>query len=147
MLFFGAGEILLNYKTTQTSKIKNLTKRAPFTAAFFVLGILAIVALPPSILFVSEYAMFSAAFVVHPALSLIIFVALSVIAFAMLRSTLAMFVSDETQDSVKKEKWNMTHSVMALQLILIVGLTFFFSTDNGLKFIDSIAINTIYISK
>lgn len=147
MLFFGAGEILLNYKTTQTAKIKNLTKKAPFTAAFFVLGILAIVALPPSILFVSEYAMFSAAFVVHPILSLIIFASLSVIAFAMLRSTISMFVSDDSEVIVKKEKWNMTHSVMALQLILIVGLTFFFSTDNGLRFIDSIAKNTIYISK
>jgi len=148
MLFFGAGEILINYKTTQTQQVKGLLKKAPYTAVLFMLGILAIVALPPSILFVSEYTIFTAAFALHPVLALCVFLALSVIAYAMLRSTVDMlFASAENESEIKKEKWNVTHWVMTLQLVLIVGLTFFFSSSNGFAFIDSIAKNTIYISR
>ncbi len=148
MLFFGAGEILINYKTTQTQQVKGLLKKAPYTAVLFMLGILAIVALPPSILFVSEYTIFTAAFVLHPVLALCVFLALSVIAYAMLRSTVDMFFAPaENESELKKEKWNVTHWVMTLQLVLIVGLTFFFSSSNGFAFIDSIAKNTIYISR
>jgi hydrogenase-4 component F len=149
MLFFGAGEILTNYQTTQTSKVKGLMKRAPFTAVLFLLGILSIIALPPSILFVSEYMMFTSAFALHPYLSILVMIALSVIAFAMLRSTIGMFFSDNEKEEgdLKKEKWNVTHSVMTVQLILIVGLTLFLSSAKGIEFIDQIAKNIIYISK
>ncbi|NTW27100.1 MAG: hydrogenase 4 subunit F [Candidatus Moranbacteria bacterium] len=148
MLFFGAGEILINYETTKTEKVKGLMKKAPFTATLFLLGILSIIALPPSILFVSEYTMFAAAFFLHPVLSILILIALSVIAYMMLRSTIGMFFVDEKNEAVtKRETWNVVHWIMTLQLLLIVGLTFFFSTENGLRFIDLIAKNIIYISK
>ena len=147
MLFFGAGEILANYKTTKTAKIKALAKRNPFTATLFLLGILSIIALPPSLLFVSEYTMFVSAFKIYPILSLIIFVALSVIAYSMLRSTIQMlFSKDEENLEYKKEKWSVTHSVMTFQLVLLVSLTFFLSTDSGLKFVQSVAKDTIYSS-
>ena len=148
MLFFGAGEILTKYKTTQTEKIKGLMRRAPYTGTLFLLAILAIIALPPSILFVSEYTIFAIAFAMHPILSICVFLALSVIAYAMLKSTIGMLFSiDSERDNQQKEKWNTVHWVMTLQLILIVSLTFFFSSSSGLVFIDSIAKNTIYISK
>lgn len=148
MLFFGAGEILANYKSTQTEQVRGLLKKAPYTAVLFLLGILAIIALPPSVLFVSEYTIFTAAFATHPILAFFVFLALSVIAYAMLKSTVSMFFSaNENGDVQKKEKWNLTHWVMTLQLILIMGLTFFLSSDSGLVFIDSIVKNTIYISK
>ncbi|EKE25295.1 MAG: Strongly similar to membrane-bound [NiFe]-hydrogenase-4, subunit F [uncultured bacterium] len=147
MLFFGAGEILTSYKTTQTEKIKGLLVKAPRTAVFFLLGILAIVALPPSVLFVSEFTIFSDAFRIYPKLSLLVFAALSVIAYAMLRSTIGMIFSKSEEMEIKKEKWNLTHSVMFVQLALIVGLTFFMASDKGIAFADSIAKDKIYISK
>ncbi|MEI7890676.1 MAG: proton-conducting transporter membrane subunit [bacterium] len=148
MLFFGAGEILTNYQTTQTSKVQGLLKRAPFTAILFLLGILSIIALPPSVLFVSEYMIFANAFLLHPFLSILIMIALSVISFAMLRSTIGMFFGgNENEQNQKREKWNITHSVMTLELVIIICLTFFLSSPNGVKFIDLIARNIIYISK
>lgn len=150
MLFFGAGEILAKYKTTQSEKVRGLMNKMPITGTMFLLGILAIVAMPPSVLFVSEFAMFASALKLHPVLSLVIFVALSVIAYAMLRSTVEMLFSKEVEDGAnktEKEKWSWTHSVMALQLILVFGLAVFFSTENGILFIDSIARGTVYISK
>jgi hydrogenase-4 component F len=147
-LFFGAGEILLKYKTTQTEKIQGLMKKAPFTATLFLFGILAIVAIPPSVLFVSEYTIFTAAFALHPILSLCIFLALSIIAYVMLKSTIGMFFSQEDESQPQeKEKWNVSHSVMAVQLLLVVGLTFFLSSGSGFSFVDSIAKDAIYISK
>ncbi|HBI50950.1 MAG TPA: hypothetical protein DDY21_03840 [Candidatus Moranbacteria bacterium] len=141
--------MLINYKTTQTEKIKGLMKKAPFTAILFLFGILSIIALPPSILFVSEYTMFTSAFALHPFLSLLIFAALSVIAYAMLRSTIGMFFSEgeDITSLGNREKWNLTHWVMIVQLILVVGLTFFFSSADGLKFIDLIAKDIIYIAQ
>lgn len=148
MLFFGAGEILTNYKTTQTEKIKGLITRAPKTAAFFLLGILAIIALPPSVLFVSEFTIFSDAFRIYPKISLLVFAALSIIAYAMLKTTVGMvFSKAEEGTEVKKEKWNLTHSVMLVQLVIIAGLTFFMASDKGITFADSIAKDKIYISK
>lgn len=147
-LFFGAGEILIKYKTTQTENVKDLLGRAPFTAVLFLFGILVIVALPPSVLFVSEYTIFSAAFATHPVLALFILLALSIIAYAMLKSTIGMFFSiDQQDDSSKKEQWNTSHSIIVFQLVLVVCLTFFLSSGNGFNFIESIAKNTIYISK
>ncbi len=148
MLFFGAGEILINYKTTQTSEIKGLMKKAPYTATLFLLGILAIIALPPSALFVSEYILFATAFALHPILSLFILLALSIIAYAMLKTTVGMLFSATEKEQVPvKERWNITHWVMATQLVLIVGLTFFLSSSNGFQFINSIAKDTVYIVK
>lgn len=147
-LFFGAGEILLSYQTTQTAKVKGLLKKAPYTAILFLFGILAIIALPPSVLFVSEYAIFTAAFAMHPILSLFIFLALSVIAYSMLKSTIDMFfpAKEDEQQPQQKEKWNVSHWIMAVQLLLVVGLTFFLSSGSGFSFVDSIAKDAIYIS-
>lgn len=148
-LFFGAGEILINYKTTRTSEVKGLLKKAPYTASLFLLGILAIIAVPPAVLFVSEYTIFSVAFAMHPVLSLLIFLALSIIAYAMLRSTIEMFFGEalEAETLQQKEKWNLSHSVMLVQLVLVVGLTFFLSSGSGFSFIESIAKDTIYINR
>lgn len=149
MLFFGAGEILTGYGTTQTEKISGLMKKMPYTAILFLLGILSIIAMPPSALFVSEFTIFVSAIKLYPKMSLLVFVALSVIAYAMLRSTIGMFFGEETENAieVKREKWNSTHWVMLIEMILIVSLTFVVSTKQGIEFIDSIARNTVYILK
>ncbi|HEX8974177.1 MAG TPA: proton-conducting transporter membrane subunit [Patescibacteria group bacterium] len=148
-LFFGAGEILLEWKTTKTEKVRGLLKYAPYTAILFLLGILAIIALPPSALFVSEYTMFVNAFALHPVVSLLVFAALSTIAFSMLRSTISMFASgkEENVPTEMKQKWNITHSVIALQLALLVIFGFWVSTDQGINLINSIAKDAIYISQ
>lgn len=146
MLFFGAGEILINYKTTKTEKIANLLRKTPITAVLFLIGILAIIALPPSILFVSEYTLFSNALTIHPIISIFLLLGLSVIAYSMLKSTISMFFEKEKEkdEKVEREKWNITHTVMTLQIVLIVVISFFLSTGSGIDFIDSIVKNFTY---
>jgi hydrogenase-4 component F len=151
LLFFGAGEILINWKTTNVEKVKELMKHAPYTGTLFLLGILSIVAIPPSALFISEYVMFSNAIVQYPKIALLIFVSLAIIAYAMLKLTVTMLFSraDNDKESItpKKETWNVTHSVMVLQLLLMLGLSFWFTTESGAVVINSIVKDAIFISK
>lgn len=141
-LFFGAGEILLKWQTTKIDKIKGVMKFAPYTGTLFLLGILAIIAVPPSVLFVSEYALFAQMFVEHWLLALVVLAALSLIAFAMLRLTFTLLFDDEKKEAktegMRKENWNITHAIMAIQLVILIGLTFALTTRPGIDFIMNI---------
>lgn len=150
-LFFGAGEILLRWKTTTVENVRGVFAQDRPTAVLFLLGMLAIVAMPPSALFVSEYTMFVSALANYPALALVIFVALSIIAYAMLRLIIPMlfFGENEDGDPAKERqasKWNVTHSVMLVELVALVCFAFWVTTDSGLGFIQSIVNDAIYIS-
>ncbi|EKE18910.1 MAG: NADH dehydrogenase subunit N [uncultured bacterium] len=151
LLFFGAGEILINWKTTNIEKVKELMKHAPYTGTLFLLGILSIIAIPPSALFISEYTMFANAISVYPKISIVLFVALAIIAYAMLKLTVTMLFSkaggDKDEIISKRETWNITHTVMTLQLVLMVAVSFWFTTDAGVKNINSIVEDAIFISK
>jgi hydrogenase-4 component F len=139
LLFFGAGEFLLRWKTTKIEKIKNLSKQAPFSGTLFLLGILAIIATPTSIFFASEYLLFSQMFLQHWILAITVLLSLSLIAFAMLRLTLSLLYGrSNSEEKIEREKWNVTHTIMAFQLVLVFGLTFVLTSPAGLEFVNSI---------
>lgn len=139
-LFFGAGEILLKYKTTHADKIRGLLANAPYTAILFVLGILAIIAMPPSVLLVSEYGLFVALIHAHLILAGVVFASLSVIAFAMLKVTLGMVLAPADEGEVsEKEHWNLTHTIITAELLFVVVMAAWLSSGNGQQFISSIA--------
>lgn len=147
MLFLGAGEILLRYKSTKVDNIDGAYKKIPYTSGLFLLGILSIIALPPSLLFVSEYSMFAAAFTLHPVWALLALVALSIIAFGMLRLTLTLLFSRiKDTETYTREKWNITHTVMTVEVVLLVALTVVFTTTPGIDFIQSIVRDIGFIS-
>ena len=144
-LFFGAGEVLLLKKSTDTDKVRGLLKEAPFTAILFLLGILSIVAVPPSLLFVSEYMMLTAFIKTHLILTIILFAALGAIAYAMLRVTLGMLISENDNKSavLEKEKWNSTQTIIALQLSMVAIMTIWFSAPIGQEFLQAVVKNII----
>lgn len=123
-LFYTAGEILLSQKTTKIAGVKNLMKKAPITATLFLLGILAIIAVPPAGLFISEFMLVGAGLQSVPWLTLILLLALSMIAFSMLKSTAAMLYSkdEESIETTHEETFTLTHAVVIFQLVLIVLL-------------------------
>lgn len=144
-LFFGAGEILLAKGTTKIEKVRGLMKTNKYTSVLFLLGVLAIVAVPPSALFISEYSMFVSAIQIHPVLSVCIFVALGVIAWSMLKISAEMIFSDaENESEIKKEKWNITHTVMTIELVLLVVVAFWMTTGKGVATITNIVKDAIY---
>lgn len=124
--------------------------RAKYTSSLFILGILFIIAIPPSALFMSEYGLFSQAIILYPTLAIILFIALGIVAYAMLSLTINMiFATDETDKSVQinevREKWNVTHTIILIELILVVLLALWFTTGQGMDVINNIVKDFLFI--
>jgi len=68
MLFFAAGNIYLAFKSTKFEKVGEVMRVLPYTGAIFLAGVLALLAVPPSPLFLSEYRLFAGAISSHPVL-------------------------------------------------------------------------------
>jgi hydrogenase-4 component F len=62
LLFFIAGNVRENFSTLRMEKIRGMAKSLPWTSGALVMGILAIVGLPPFGLFISEFFILTAAF-------------------------------------------------------------------------------------
>jgi hydrogenase-4 component B len=62
LLFFSAGSVYLQTHTRNIERLGGLMKKMPVTAAFFLIGSLAIGALPPFNGFVSEYLIYAGLF-------------------------------------------------------------------------------------
>ncbi len=144
MLFFAAGEILLHYKSTKIGVVQNLMKTLPITGVYFMIGLLLITAVPISPLFASELRFFSKALMVHPFLSLALLVSLTFIMIGMFKSVLAMgysFDLDHGGNAHKthREKFNSTHAVMTVQLIVALALGVLFLTPAGETLLTSVA--------
>ncbi|MFA7209527.1 MAG: proton-conducting transporter membrane subunit [Parcubacteria group bacterium] len=143
-LFFGAGEFLLKWKTTKIEKVKGAMKYAPYSSALFLLGVLAIIAVPPSVLFASEFILFSRMFFAHWPLAVFVLVMLSLVAFAMLRLSLMLVFGSEDGKKMKVEKWNITHTVMAVELAFVFSAPFFLTSPAGLAFVESLVKTVSY---
>jgi hydrogenase-4 component F len=62
LLFFVAGNVRENFGTLKLDRIRGMARGQRWTSVFLVIGILAIVGLPPFSLFISEFAILGAAF-------------------------------------------------------------------------------------
>ncbi len=144
MLFFGAGEILLAYKSTHIEDVRRAIRRLPITGSLFIAGVLLILAVPPSTLFTSEFITISASLQTHLWLTLLLLAALSMIALGMLRSVSTMLYNGSKEPGeAAPERWNLTHSVMTLQLLVAVVFGLFATTPFALRFFSSIAQSLI----
>jgi hydrogenase-4 component F len=140
MLFFGAGEFLLNYKSTHIENVRDAMRKLPITSSLFLCGILLILAVPPSTLFTSEFMTVGTGLQTHLGATLLLLVSLSIIALGMLRSTTAMLYGKETTAVASSpERWNVTHGVMAFQLVLALGFGTFAMTPTALRFFATVA--------
>ncbi len=147
-LFFGAGEILIAFKTTKIPKVTNMSIRLKYTSALFVCGIIMILAIPPSALFVSEFGLFAQAITFYPKTAICMLVALSVIAYGMLSLTINMIFckKDDCQNKGRREKWQITHTIMAVEFVIIIAMAFWFTTDRGVHVINAIVHDFLYIT-
>lgn len=144
MLFFTAGELFLQWKTTKIDLIRNAWKQSPYTAALFLLGILTILAAPPTALFASEYLILREGFVVHPWLSLILVGALTMVLIGMMRPTVQMLFAAAASDAPAqlvpaRERWRITHTIAVCQLVACIALGVWFFSPSGIAFMQTIA--------
>lgn len=144
LLFFGSGEMLLSEKTAKIDNIKNLMRKIPVTGSLFIIGMFALLAAPPFAAFSSEILILAAA--VNQGQLLVFFLmllALSLICVSMFKHTFKMFALDgDHPDHVEKkstEKFNLTHLVMVIQIVLLVVAGIFMLTQSGFNFFSMIA--------
>ena len=155
-LFFGAGEFLLSFRTTKIALIGKTILRQGKTSVLFLVAILALLAVPPSALFGSEFLLIGYGMTTFKILTLLVLVCLTIIAASMLRHAVRMIfeevteepvttpiLSEETSSSLKPEPWNITHAVMIGHGILLFAVGYFFLTQEGLRFMASIAQHLI----
>lgn len=145
-LFFGAGEILMHTKTTKLDAIRGLSRTLPITSWLWIIGLLGLLGAPPFALFASEYQLIRGGFVSHPVLTLLIVTSLTVVAVSMMRHVIGMLFGEPiaatpTIDAHghKTEQWNLTHTIIVLELIALVVVGFWFMTEQGYSFIQTIA--------
>lgn len=142
MLFFASGNILLRFKTTDISRVGNVMKVLPYTGAFFLIGILMLLAVPPSPLFVSEYGVVASAILAHPWYVALILIAGTVVVAGFTRLLIPLLFAGDSE-AEKGERLNLSHFAMAFHVVLLVLLGAFSMTPEGYAFISQIASSII----
>lgn len=122
MLFMLSGNILLKYRSTEIRNVRGLMKTAPWTGFAFLLGILALIGLPPFGPFISEFIIFRAGFAAHSIPYVVIAVALVAVAFAgMLASVNSMLYGQQSTDIVAGDPMRWPMAPLAINVVLLVG--------------------------
>ena len=123
MLFFGAGNILLSFKSTKFDRVRGVVRALPYTAGFFLIGLLMLLAVPPSPLFMSELLLAGNALALHPLLVVPVLFALVLVFIGFAKAFFPFLFARETaavEHAIEPERWNSAHAAMALHALLIV---------------------------
>ncbi|MBI2453412.1 hydrogenase 4 subunit F [Candidatus Peregrinibacteria bacterium] len=150
LLFFGSGEILLATKTAKIHNVKNLIHTIPVTGTLFILGMFSLLAVPPFAAFSSEILILAA--IVnkgHLVIFFLMLLALALVCVSLFRHTFRMFCLHQTDDNhqgddyqIEKkftEKFNLTHLVMVVEIVLLAISGIFMLTPEGFNFFSGIA--------
>lgn len=145
-LFLIAGEVFMAYKTTDSRSINDVARRLPKTAVLFMLTLLALLPVPPSAMLVGELFMVGLGLRSHLGLTLFVGLALTIVFVGMIGHVYGLLYGrEEAQpnatglNATVVERWNVTHVVVGVHLVLIWGLGIFLLTSNGLQFILGVA--------
>ncbi len=135
-LFFGAGEIFVTYKTTESNQVKDVWLRLPKTALLFTLTLLFLLAIPPSALFVSEMLMIGLGLDHFLWPTLVVLISLSIVFVSMMRHFYGMFFGEMStaagQVRPAREPWSLLHLIMIVHLLLAAAVGIYFLTTPGL---------------
>ncbi len=141
-LFFGAGNILLRFKSTKFEHVAGVMRVLPYTGGLFLALMLALLATPPSPLFGSELLVISQGIVTHPALTAIVLVALAIIFAGFIQLVMPLLFaaapSIEKAPVKKGERFGVTHVAMGLHLVVLVAFSIFLFTPAAIPIIERI---------
>lgn len=125
LMFFGAGNILLKFKTKNIGEVSGLATLMPLTAALFVAGALAITGSPPFGIFISELIILIAGFMQgNWIISAVYLLLLTVIFAGFMYHVGRMAFGEPAPGTVKGEPNYLGLGVMAVLLLaaLVLGL-------------------------
>lgn len=140
-LFFGTGSILNAYASTKFKNVSAVAKFLPVTGTLFALGILMLLAVPPSPLFFSEVALISAAVGTHPVATAVVSLALVIVGVSFFASFMPMlFVKrdDALPAHAHGEKWGAGHAGIAVGLLALAAVGVVFAVGAGWPLVSKI---------
>lgn len=125
-LFFGAGNMVTRFHSTKFDRVGDVAKTLPITAALFAAALLALLAVPPSPLFLSEFVLVSQAIAPHPYASAILLLSLTIVAAGFIRFMIPLLYAPAErakEHAIEQgESWNLSHSMILLHLVIIFVL-------------------------
>jgi hydrogenase-4 component F len=124
LLFFVAGNMLVEYRTKRIPEISGLVRRLPVSGTLLVLGFLAMVGMPPFAPFVSELALLSGAMQVGQPWVAVALVMLQMIAFIALATRIIAMAQGgaETVTRQRESAWLVLPPAGLLVLVLGLGV-------------------------
>jgi hydrogenase-4 component F len=122
LLFFAAGNVRENFGTLQLDRISGMARKLRGTSVFLVIGVLAIVGLPPFSLFVSEFAILNAAFSQEKFAVVTAVLLALVIGFGALIFQLQRMLSGDSAVLEKPKMGRTETAAMALCAAMVVAL-------------------------
>ena len=126
MLFILSGEVQHCYRTTELDRVSGLLKVIPSTGALFMVGIMAIVGLPPFGLFISEFALIRAGFAAgQPGLMATVLALLAVAFVALLRHSNRMLYGKPPEGITMRKggSWRIAPLFLSVVVLVVLGLT------------------------
>ncbi len=136
-LFFQLGSIRNFFKCIWIKDTGNYFKINPLGAIAFILGIISILAIPPSGLFVSELMIFKALFAAkYYFIAIFVLILLSVIIYTISKRTFHLLYSDVSEDQVNEEIKSNTYETIS-QFVLF-GLVIYLGINPPVFFTDLI---------
>src|SRR3989344_2423879 len=141
-LFYGAASIVERFKTTKFENVAGIARALPHTALLFLIGMLALLAAPPSPLFLSEYVLVAQTVVMHPLVLAFALFALTVIAAGFIRQLIPFLYSRHAPHEhalAPRESWTVAHGGIALHYLLVAALGIALWTPQGFAAAQHIA--------
>lgn len=141
-LFFGAGTILLRFKSTKFERVFGVMRALPYTGGLFLALMLLLLAVPPSPLFGSELIAISQGIVTHPVLTAVVLLALAIVCAGFFRLIMPLLFArmreDEKHPVKEGERFGLTHAAMAFHFIALVAFSIFMLTPSARPIIERI---------
>lgn len=153
LLFYGTGNVLLKWHSTKFEHVGPVAKVLPYTGTLFLIGLFALLAVPPSPIFMAEYLTFAAAVNQYPRLSMVLLAAGALIFGGMIMRFIPFLYSekekekpalkDEVHEEQSSEHWNLGHTVMCLHAVVAVIVGAAFLTPGTYAFFQNMAVNLL----
>lgn len=127
VMFLASGNIHRSYNSKNTSHVKGVLRRLPWSGALFLAGFIAITGSPPFAPFISEFTIVSSAFIQGRFLVAILFiVSLAIIFIGMALTVLPMVMGEVPEDSesssYRDTVWTVGPPLGLLLLVFLLGV-------------------------
>lgn len=125
LMFFGAGNVLLKYKTKEMGKVSGVIKSMPATGTMLLIGGLAITGSPPFGIFISEFTIFSAGFLQGNIISSVLFLLFIIMIFAGFFYNLSKMTFGTPEPGImagEVSRWTLGAMAIVMISVIVLGV-------------------------